>query len=205
MKDVPSESLFDRANVWLRWLRWLCRIQDSEANLQHRLSDISSNMIPLRRGDLKTWCQSCSVSVWTVHPSSNCSAYARFIGRHGTKRVPKAVLVSAVAPGLLKSDVNPQGVGLDVFDSFRDSMVKDRAQFLIDVPSGPSFGFNRDGATVSQGLIWNWYRQGMTAGFKAAYDCIKAFSETDTSEDIWNADIPILVCSLISAKSALQY
>lgn len=128
------------------------------------------------------------------HSTGGCEV-ARFLGRHGTKRVSKAVLVSATAPGLLKTKANPDGVGMDVFDSFRDSMVKDRAQFFIDIPSGPFFGFNRKDANVSQGLIWNWYKQGMTCGFKAAFDCIKAFSETDTSEDVKNADIPILVCA----------
>lgn len=132
-------------------------------------------------------------NVMMVGHSTGGGEVARFIGRHGTNRVSKAVLVSAVAPGLLKTDANPQGVDLSVFDSFRDSMIKDRAQFFIDVPSGPFFGFNRDGANVSQGLIWNWYRQGMQCGFKAAFDCIKAFSETDTSEDLKKVDIPILV------------
>jgi non-heme chloroperoxidase len=135
-------------------------------------------------------------NVMMVGHSTGGGEVARFLGRHGTKRVAKAVLVSAVAPGMLKTEANPDGVGMEVFDSFRESMVKDRAQFFIDVPSGPFFGFNREGADVSQGLIWNWYRQGMMAGFKAAYDCIKAFSETDTSEDIKNADIPILVSPL---------
>lgn len=130
-----------------------------------------------------------------VGHSTGGGEVARFIGRHGTKRVAKAVLVSATAPGLLKTNDNPHGVGMDVFDSFRESMVKDRAQFFIDVPSGPFFGFNRKDAQVSQGLIWNWYKQGMTCGFKAAYDCVKAFSETDTTDAIKNADIPILVCS----------
>lgn len=94
---------------------------------------------------------------------------------------------------MLKTDANPAGVPLEVFDSFRGAMVKDRSQFFIDVPSGPFFGFNRPGADVSQGKIWSWWKQGMQCGFKAAYDCIKAFSETDTSEDLRGADIPILV------------
>ena len=136
-------------------------------------------------------------NVMMVGHSTGGGEVARFIGRHGTKRVSKAVLVSAVVPGMLKTDANPAGVGMEVLDSFRESMVKDRAQFFVDVPSGPFFGFNRENANVSQGLIWNWYKQGMTAGFKAAYDCIKAFSETDTSEDIKNADIPILVGCLV--------
>ncbi|KAI1619991.1 Alpha/Beta hydrolase protein [Exophiala viscosa] len=85
------------------------------------------------------------------------------------------------------------GVPLEVFDGFRAAMVKDRAQFFIDVLAGPFFGFNRPNAHVSQGKIWSWWQQGQLCGFKAAYDCIKAFSETDTSEYLRNADIPILI------------
>jgi non-heme chloroperoxidase len=128
-----------------------------------------------------------------VGHSTGGGEVARFLGRHGTSRVAKAVLVSAVTPGMLKTDANPAGVPLETFDSFRAAMVKDRSQFFIDVPSGPFFGFNRPGADVSQGKIWSWWKQGMQCGFKAAYDCIKAFSETDTSEDLRGADIPILV------------
>ena len=131
--------------------------------------------------------------VMMVGHSTGGGEVARFLGRHGTDRVSKAVLVSATAPGLVKSDDNPDRVEMSVFDSFRESMIKDRAQFFIDVSSGPFFGFNREGAKKSEGLIWNWYKQGMECGFKAAYDCIKAFSETDTGDAIANADIPILV------------
>lgn len=130
-----------------------------------------------------------------VGHSTGGGEVARFLGRHGTDRVKKAVLVSAVTPGLVKSEANPDGVSMDVFDSFRDSMVKDRSQFFIDVPTGPFFGFNRSGAQVSQGKIWSWWQQGMTCGFKNAYDCIKAFSETDFTEDLRKANIPILVCN----------
>ena len=118
---------------------------------------------------------------------------ARFLGRHGTSRVSKAVLVSAVTPGMVQTDANPTGVPMDVSDSFRTAMIKDRSKFFIDVPSGPFFGFNRPGADVSQGKICSWWQHGMMCGFKNAYDCIKAFSETDTSEDLKNADVPILV------------
>ncbi|KIX97799.1 uncharacterized protein Z520_06577 [Fonsecaea multimorphosa CBS 102226] len=131
--------------------------------------------------------------VMMVGHSTGGGEVARFLGRHGTSRVSKAVLISAVTPGILKTDANPDGVPLDVFDSFRASMLKDRAKFFIDVPSGPFFGFNRPNAQVSQGKIWSWWQQGMLCGFNAAYECIKAFSETDTSEDLRNADIPILI------------
>lgn len=131
--------------------------------------------------------------VMMVGHSTGGGEVARFLGRHGTSRVSRAVLISAVTPGMLKTDANPDGVPLDVFDSFRDAMLKDRAKFFLDVPSGPFFGFNRPDAQVSQGKIWAWWQQGMLCGFNAAYECIKAFSETDTSEDLRNADIPILV------------
>jgi non-heme chloroperoxidase len=103
------------------------------------------------------------------------------------------VLVSAVAPLMLKTDSNPEGLPIEVFDGFRTAMENDRAKFFIDVPSGPFFGFNRPGAKVSQGLIWSWWQQGMMCSFIGAYDCMKAFSETDFHEDLKKADIPVLV------------
>lgn len=118
---------------------------------------------------------------------------AHFLGRHGSSRVAKASLVGAVPPLLVKTDKSPNGVPLETFDSFREAMIKDRAAFFIDVPSGPFFGFNRKGANISQGKIWSWWQQGMQCGFKNAYDCIKAFSETDFTEDLKSIDIPVLV------------
>lgn len=131
--------------------------------------------------------------VMMVGHSTGGGEVARFVGRHGTSRVKKAVLVGAVTPLMVKTDANPEGTPLSVFDSFRAAMVKDKAQFFIDVPSGPFFGFNRPGAEVSQGLIWSWWQQGMLCGFKNAYDCIKAFSETDLKEDLKKMDIPVLI------------
>jgi non-heme chloroperoxidase len=118
---------------------------------------------------------------------------ARYLGRHGSQRVSKAVLISAVAPLMLKTEANPDGLPLFVFDSFRDAMAKDRAQFFIDVPSGPFFGFNRPGATVSQGMIWRWWSMGMMCGYHSAYECIKAFSETDLGPDLGSIEIEVLV------------
>ena len=109
---------------------------------------------------------------------------ARFIGRHGTKRVANAVLMGAVPPLMLKTDANPGGLPMEVFDGFREQYLADRSQFFLDVASGPFFGFNRPGAKFSQGLIQSWWRQGMMSGHKNAYDCIKAFSETDFTEDL---------------------
>jgi non-heme chloroperoxidase len=117
----------------------------------------------------------------------------RFLGKHGTSRVKKAVLVGAVPPLLLKTEANVEGLDKSVFDSFREAMHKDRAQFFLDVPTGPFFGFNRDGAQKSEGQIWSWWQQGMNTSFKSAHDCIKDFSETDFTEDLKKIDIPVLV------------
>jgi len=118
---------------------------------------------------------------------------ARYLGRHGTARVAKAVLIGAVPPIMVKSDKNPGGLPIEVFDGFRAALVANRAQFFLDVPTGPFYGFNRPGAKVSQGLIDNWWRQGMMGGAKAHYDCIKAFSETDFTEDLKKIEVPVLV------------
>jgi non-heme chloroperoxidase len=118
---------------------------------------------------------------------------ARYIGRHGTKRVARAVLMGAVPPIMLKTEANPGGLPLEVFDDFRAAYLADRSQFFLNVASGPFFNFNRPGAKVSQGLIQSWWMQGMMTGHKNAYDCIKAFSETDFTEDLKKFDVPTLI------------
>lgn len=118
---------------------------------------------------------------------------ARYIGRHGTGRLAKAGLISAVPPLMLKTAANPGGLPLEVFDGIRAGAVADRSQLYKDIASGPFFGFNRPGAKVSQGMIDSFWLQGMQAGHKNAYDCIKAFSETDFTEDLKRFDIPTLV------------
>jgi non-heme chloroperoxidase len=118
---------------------------------------------------------------------------ARYIGRHGTKRVAGAVLMGAVPPIMVRTEANPGGLPLEVFDGFRKAYLEDRAQFFLDVASGPFFGFNRPGAKVSQGLIQSWWMQGMMCGFKNGYDCIKAFSETDFTQDLKKIDVPTLI------------
>jgi non-heme chloroperoxidase len=118
---------------------------------------------------------------------------ARYIGRHGTRRVAKASLVSAVPPLMLKTTANPGGLPLEVFDGFRAAQLADRAQFYKDIPSGPFYGFNRPGAKVSQGMIDAWWLQGMQGGHKNTYDSIKAFSETDFTEDLKKFDKPTLI------------
>jgi len=132
-------------------------------------------------------------NVMMVGHSTGGGEVARFLGRHGTSRVSKAVLVSSVVPIIVQSASNPEGVPISVFDGFREQMRKNRAQFFLDVPTGPFFGFNRPNATVSQGLIDSWWQQGMQGGFIGTYECIKAFSETDFTEDLKKLDIPVLV------------
>jgi len=118
---------------------------------------------------------------------------ARYVARAKPGRVAKAVLIGAVPPLMLKTDTNPGGLPMDVFDGFRAALAANRAQFFLDVPSGPFYGFNRPGAQVSEGVIRNWWRQGMMGGAKAHYDCIKAFSETDFTEDLKAIEVPTLV------------
>lgn len=118
---------------------------------------------------------------------------ARYAARAEAGRVAKAVLIGAVPPVMVASDANPDGIPLEVFDGFRAALIANRAQFFLDIPTGPFYGFNREGATVSQGLINNWWRQGMSGGAKAHYDCIKAFSETDFSEDLRALTVPVLL------------
>jgi len=103
------------------------------------------------------------------------------------------VLVGAVPPVMLKSDANPGGLPIEVFDGFRTGLAANRAQMYLDIASGPFYGFNRPGATVSEGVIRNWWRQGMMGGTKAHYDCIKAFSETDFTDDLKAIEQPVLV------------
>ncbi|MBU1768622.1 MAG: alpha/beta hydrolase [Alphaproteobacteria bacterium] len=118
---------------------------------------------------------------------------ARYVARAKPGRVAKAVLIGAVPPIMVKTDNNPGGLPLEVFDGFRAAQAANRAQFFLDIPSGPFFGYNRPDAKVDQGVIWNWWRQGMMGGAKAHYDCIKAFSETDFTEDLKAIDVPVLI------------
>ncbi|MGB7134383.1 MAG: alpha/beta hydrolase [Acidobacteriaceae bacterium] len=117
---------------------------------------------------------------------------ARYIGRHGSKRVARAVLISSVPPIMLKSDKNPGGLPMSVFDDIRKSVIEDRSQFWKDL-SMPFFGYNRPGAKISEGVRENFWLQGMTGGIKGEYDCIKAFSETDFNDDLKKMDVPTLV------------
>ena len=129
-----------------------------------------------------------------VGHSTGGGEVARYVAKYGSGgRVAKAVLIGAVPPIMLKTAANPGGLPIEVFDGFRAAQAANRAQFFRDVPAGPFYGFNRPGAEVSQGVVDNWWRQGMMGGTKAHYDCIKAFSETDFTEDLKAIDVPVLV------------
>jgi non-heme chloroperoxidase len=129
-----------------------------------------------------------------VGHSTGGGEVARYVGKYGSRgRIAKAVLIGAVPPVMVKSEKNPGGLPLEVFDGFRSALAANKAQFYRDIPEGPFYGFNRPGAKVSQGIIDNWWRQGMQGGTKAHYDCIKAFSETDFTEDLKNIEVPVLV------------
>jgi non-heme chloroperoxidase len=127
-----------------------------------------------------------------VGHSTGGGEVTRYIGGHGTGRVAKAVLVDAIPPLMLKTDTNPGGLPIEVFDAMRDAMSRDRSQFYKDL-SKPFYGANRDGATVSEGVLEAFWLMSMQAGFKNAYDCIKAFSETDLTEDLKRIDVPTLI------------
>jgi len=128
-----------------------------------------------------------------VGHSTGGGEVVRYVAKHGLKRTARIVLISAVPPIMVKSKQNPEGTPLEVFDGFRAALAANRAQFYIDVASGPFYGYNRPGAKPSQGIIDNWWRQGMMGGTKAHYDCIKAFSETDFTDDLKKIDKPALV------------
>jgi non-heme chloroperoxidase len=130
--------------------------------------------------------------VTMVGHSTGGGEVARYIGRHGSKRIAKAVLISSVPPLMLQTPANPGGLPISVFDGLRTQLVANRPQFYKDITL-PFYGYNRPGAEVSQGIRDKWWHQGMTGGVKPHYDCIQAFSETDFTEDLKKMDIPTLV------------
>ncbi|KAI1740733.1 putative hydrolases or acyltransferase [Xylaria scruposa] len=155
---------------------------------------------PWEGNDIDTWADDllqliehlALKDVMLVGHSTGGGEIVRFCGRHGTSRVKKAVIISGIPPLLVKTAKSPDGVPMEVFDGFREAMLKDRAQFFLDVPTGPFFGFNRPGTKTSQGLINSWFQQGMQSGLKAVYDCLRSW-EVDLSRDLESMDIPVLV------------
>ncbi|MDM0077444.1 alpha/beta hydrolase [Variovorax sp. J2P1-59] len=127
-----------------------------------------------------------------VGHSTGGGEVARYLGRHGTKRVAKAVLIGAVPPIMVKSEANPGGLPIDVFDGIRAGVAGNRAEFYRDITL-PFYGYNRPGAKISEGIRQHWWLQGMMGGIKAHYDCVKAFSETDFTEDLKKIDVPTFV------------
>jgi non-heme chloroperoxidase len=127
-----------------------------------------------------------------VGHSTGGGEVARYLGKHGTKRVAKAALISAITPLMLKTEKNPLGAPIAVFDGLRAALAANRPQFYIDITL-PFYGYNRPGAKISEGIRQHWWLQGMVGSVKAHYDCIKVFSETDTTEDLKKIDIPVLV------------
>ena len=128
-----------------------------------------------------------------VGHSTGGGEVTHYLGRHGENRVALAVLIDAVPPIMVKTPANPGGIPIEVLDGFRKALADNRAQFYLDFASGPFYGFNRPGAKPIPGVIQNWWRQGMMGGIKAHYDCIKAFSETDFTEDLKKITVPVLV------------
>ena len=128
-----------------------------------------------------------------VGHSTGGGEVTRYVARAEEGRVAKAVLVDAVPPVMVKKDSNPGGTPIEVFDGYRAALAANRAQLYLDIASGPFYGFNRPGAKVSEGIIRNWWRQGMMGSAKAHYECIKAFSETDFTEDLKAIEVPVLV------------
>ena len=128
-----------------------------------------------------------------VGHSTGGGEVVRYLARHGDSRVAKAAIIGAVPPLMVKTAANPGGLPKDVFDGFQAQVASNRAQFYHDVPAGPFYGYNRPGAKPSQGVIWNWWRQGMMGSAKAHYDGIVAFSQTDFTEDLKSITVPVLV------------
>ncbi|EOV2665374.1 TPA: alpha/beta fold hydrolase [Enterobacter ludwigii] len=153
-------------------------------DMDHYASDVNAVVEHL---DLK--------NVIHVGHSTGGGQVARYVSRFGQPqgRVSKAVLISSVPPLMVKTDANPDGTPIEVFNDFRKALAANRAQFYLDVASGPFYGFNRSGAAISQGTIQNWWRQGMNGGAIAHYEGIKAFSETDQTEDLKQISVPVLV------------
>jgi non-heme chloroperoxidase len=155
---------------------------DSGHDLDHYADDLAALTAHL---DLKN-------AVHVGH-STGGGEVVRYLGRHGEGRVAKAAIISAVPPLMLKTAANPGGLPKEVFDGLQAQLAGKRAQFYYDLPAGPFYGYNRPGAKPDQGVIWNWWRQGMMGGAKAHYDGVVAFSQTDFTEDLKKITVPVLV------------
>ncbi len=155
---------------------------DSGHDMDHYADDLAALTVHL---DIKD-------AIHVGH-STGGGEVVRYIARHGEARVAKAAIIAAVPPLMVKTKENPGGLPKEVFDGFQEQVATNRAQFYYDVPAGPFYGFNRPGAETKQGVVWNWWRQGMMGGAKAHYDGIVAFSQTDFTEDLKKINVPVLV------------
>jgi len=160
----------------------------------HGRSDQTSggNDMDTYADDLAALFEKLDLDAILVGHSTGGGEVARYLGRHGTKRVAKAALISAITPLMLRTPKNPLGAPIEVFDGLRAALAANRPQFYKDITM-PFYGFNRPGAKISEGIREHWWLQGMVGSVKAHYECIKVFSETDTTEDLKKIDIPVLV------------
>ncbi|SCW77991.1 non-heme chloroperoxidase [Rhizobium mongolense subsp. loessense] len=160
--------------------------RSSQSPTGHEMNTYAADVAELAEAlDLK--------NAFHVGHSTGGGEVVHYVARAKAGRVGKAVIAGAVPPVMVKSDKNPGGLPIDVFDGLRKALAANRAQFYIDLPTGPFYGFNRPDAKISQGLIDNWWRQGMMGAANAHYECIKAFSETDFTEDLKKIEVPVLV------------
>lgn len=187
-----SADAFEDQMVFLAARGYRCIAHDRRG---HGRSDqpLDGNEMNTYSDDLATLVEQLDLkdAVHVGH-STGGGEVARYIGRHGTKRVSKAVLISAVPPLMVKTPANPAGLPIETFDGLRASVAADRSQFFKDL-SIPFYGYNKPGAKISQGIRDSFWLQGMLAGYPACYDCIKAFSETDFTEDLKKFDVPTLI------------
>src|SRR5438067_4714936 len=195
---VFSHGWLLSADAWEDQMLFLA--SNGYRSIEHDRRGHVRSIKPRTGNDMDTYADDLATLVETLNlkdaihvgHSTGGGEVARYIGRHGSKRVAKAVLISAVPPLMLKTTANPGGLPIEAFDEIRANVLADRSQFWKDL-SAPFYGANRPGAKVSQGLRDSFWLQGMLAGHKAVYDCIKAFSETDLTEDLKRFDVPTLI------------
>jgi non-heme chloroperoxidase len=187
-----TADAWDDQMVFLAWRGYRCIAHDRRGHGRSS-QPWNGNEMDTYADDLATVVEALDVrDAIHVGHSTGGGEVARYIGRHGTDRVAKAVLISAVPPLMLKTPANPGGLPIEAFDAIRAGVTADRSQFFKDLTT-PFYGGNRDGAQVSQGVRDSFWMQGMQAGHKSALDCIKAFSETDFTEDLERFDVPTLI------------